>query len=153
MEEEIADFIRDNYSTPIGGVAERGTGLEVMCTGAGRLRVRMPPNFEDVSEFCRNLWEYFQAKVDLVIDDNSRSCVVFEVYCRPQWADIDASPPDTAPVAEPIRSAPQPPPAAAPPPSSTFSSLVAALVPVAVSSVAWAAFTVYSTTGVFNASA
>ena len=147
MEEEIADFIRENYSTPLGGVAARGTGLEVMCTGAGRIRVRMPPNFEDVSEFCRNIWEYFQAKVDLVIDDNSRSCVVFEVYCRPQWAVSEDMEPPSPPVAAEIASTEETkqdaPPQQGEPiaKSSVLSTAFTTLTPVAISWVAWAAFT------------
>jgi len=70
-EKDIADFIREHYSA---------AGTEVEGVGRRRVRVRMPPEFQDVTDFCGLLQETFGAHVDLVVDDNPNKCVVFEVY-------------------------------------------------------------------------
>ena len=67
----VADYVREVYSHD---------GLEVESTGDDRIRVRMPPTFHNVTEFCRRLHvEFDGACVDLVVDDNNTS-IVFEVY-------------------------------------------------------------------------
>jgi hypothetical protein len=70
-EKEIAQFVRDHYSA---------AGVEVEGVGQRRVRIRMPPEFEDVTDFCGLLQETYGAHVDLVVDDHDKKCVVFEVY-------------------------------------------------------------------------
>ena len=56
--------------------------------GDNRVRLRMPPDFMNVTALCRDLYEVFGAHVDLVIDDNANSCVVFEAILPRSRAEI-----------------------------------------------------------------
>ena len=75
--QSIADYVREHYTDQ---------GVEVEGTGSGRMRLRMPPEFHNVTEMSRDLIFNFDAVIDLVIDQqgsqNQKSCVVFEVYCE-----------------------------------------------------------------------
>jgi hypothetical protein len=72
---DIAEYVRTYYTDQ---------GVEVEGTGSGRMRLRMPPEFHNVTEMCRDLVQNYDAVVDLVIDEQGgqKSCVIFEVYCE-----------------------------------------------------------------------
>lgn len=83
----IADFVRDTYTA---------AGVEVEGEGAGRVLLRMPPTFHNVTGLCRDLVEIFGASCDMVIDatgDGVR-CVVMEVYSPPAPVLPAQDPPD-----------------------------------------------------------
>lgn len=114
----LAEFIRTNYSQD---------GIEVEGEGAGRIRVRMPPEFHDVTSFCGDLQHNFDAHIDLCIDDNANSCVVFDVYIVQQEAPTYC--------ANPKSPQPQPPVGTAAiqrPPPSVLTVFAFACVPVAL---------------------
>jgi hypothetical protein len=58
---DIAEYVRTYYTDQ---------GVEVEGTGSGRMRLRMPPEFHNVTEMCRDLVQNYDAVVDLVIDQH-----------------------------------------------------------------------------------
>jgi len=107
MEKIIASTIRDHYSA---------AGVEVEGLGDRRVRVRMPPEFADVTNFCGHMQEEYGAHVDLVVDDNDQKCVVFEVCVPKMSLHTNSSPP---PVEEAVSETPW------------WATVVQAVVPVA----------------------
>lgn len=73
--DDVAAYVREVYSHD---------GAEVESIGDDRIRVRMPPCFHNVTEFCQRLFvEFNGACVDLVVDDNN-TAVIFEVFAAPR---------------------------------------------------------------------
>ncbi len=68
---EMAAYVRDAYSD---------AGVEIEGTGAGRIRLRMPPEFHDITRLAQELCVRFGGRMDLVIDDAASKCVILEVY-------------------------------------------------------------------------
>ena len=69
--DDMAAYVRDTYSDE---------GVEIEGTGAGRIRLRMPPEFHDVTRLAQELCVRFGGRMDLVIDDAASNCVILEVY-------------------------------------------------------------------------
>lgn len=129
MDSELAQFVRDTYSRD---------GVEVEGIGANRTRLRMPPDFHDVTGLCRELLTVFGACVDLSIDDSEGKCVVFEVF-QPidstNSRDFHTPTPSPDPLTE--EAAPRPP-TQAPKPEGYFMALFYRfLLPIFVAIVAY----------------
>jgi len=101
MDSELAQFVRETYSRD---------GVEVEGIGANRTRLRMPPDFHDVTGLCRELLTVFGACVDLSIDDSEGKCVVFEVFQPIDSTNTrEMKTPTPPPVLQSKVAAPQPP--------------------------------------------
>ena len=71
-EPPVAQFIRDHFSRD---------GLEIDGVGEDSVRVRMPPNFTNMTDFCARLLEEHGAFVDYCIEENAaNTSVILEVY-------------------------------------------------------------------------
>ena len=72
QEPPVAQFIRNHFSRD---------GLEIDGVGEDSVRVRMPPNFTNLTDFCARLQEEHGAFVDYCVEENtSVTSVILEVY-------------------------------------------------------------------------
>jgi len=83
-EPPVAQYIRDHFSQD---------GLEVDGVGEDTVRVRMPPNFHNLTDLCAQLLDEHNAFVDFSIEESAGvTSVILEVYSDTTLHSLDKPP-------------------------------------------------------------